>query len=301
MRRRADSAAASSARRSRLAGDGVISLVAGRRVPSSSARTSICSSRSASAVPSGTVADRRSRSARRTSGRSRNAAPPRNRWGMPASRSASAIRWVWAWVRTSTACSDHGRPGARARRMARAMAIASARSVGWPCTRGGAPSARVEVHVPGRLPGPAEHRRGAVEDLRRGAVAALELDHLGGRPPPVDVEEEPGVGAVPPVDRLLRVAHRGDVVAVASPRLEQPELQRVDVLELVDEQVAEPPALRGGEGGRPPRGPGRRGRAGRRSRPARRGACGLVGGVDLGDQVGLERRLADRSSPPPST
>ena len=102
-------------------------------------------------------------------------------------------------------------------------------------------------HVAGGLARPAQHDGGAVEDLGRRAVAAVELDHLGRRPPAVDVEEEPGVGAVPAVDRLLRVADRGDVVAVAPPGLEQAELQRVHVLELVDEQVAEPPALGGRE------------------------------------------------------
>ena len=158
------------------------------------------------------------------------------------------MRWVWALVRTSTACSDHGRPGARASRMARAIgdglgsvvgvalhAAAARRRPRTACTsRAGCRPAR-------------EHRGGAVEDLGGGPVAAGELDDLGGRPPAVDVEEEAGVGAVPAVDRLLRVADRRHVVAVAPPRLEQAELQRVHVLELVDEQVAVAPALRGRE------------------------------------------------------
>ena len=130
-----------------------------------------------------------------------------------------------------------------------------------------------------------------VEDLRRRAVAALELDDLGRGPVAVDVEQEAGVGAVPPVDRLLRVAHGGDVVAVAPPRLEQPELQRVHVLELVDEQVAEAPALGGGEAVVLLEGAGaQREQVVEVDEPAALLAR-LVGGVDLGDQLGLERRL----------
>ena len=154
---------------------------------------------------------------------------------------------VWAWVRTSTAWSAHGRPGAWAWRTARATATASARSVAWAVTDGSAPEAVAASTSCGRLLRAAEHRGGGVEDLRGRPVAALELDHLRRRPVAVDVEQEAGVGAVPAVDGLLRVADREHVVAGAPPRLEQPELQRVHVLELVDEEVAEAPALGGGE------------------------------------------------------
>ena len=129
-------------------------------------------------------------------------------------------------------------------------------------------------HVAGGLARAAQHDGGIVEDLGRRPVAPVELDHLGRRPPAVDVEEELGVGAVPPVDRLLRVADRGDVVAIAAPGLQEAELERVHVLQLVHEQVPKPPALRGRERRRRPRGRGRRGRGGRRSRRGRRGACG---------------------------
>jgi hypothetical protein len=44
------------------------------------------------------------------------------------------------------------------------------------------------------------------------------------------------------------VADHAQVVAVAPPRVEQPELERVHVLELVHEQVLEAPPLRGREG-----------------------------------------------------
>ena len=72
------------------------------------------------------------------------------------------------------------------------------------------------------------------------------------------------VGAVPAVDRLVGVADDAQVGAVAEPGLEQAELQRVDVLELVDEEVAEAPAL------------GRRRSRGRRSMRLRRTAEQVV-------------------------
>src|SRR5690606_11280335 len=80
---------------------------------------------------------------------------------------------------------------------------------------------------------------------------AIEVDGLEGGPAAAELVEEAGVGAVPAVDRLVRVAHDEDVPAIAPPGLEQPELERVHVLELVDEEVAEPPALGGGEAGVP--------------------------------------------------
>ena len=148
-----------------------------------------------------------------------------------------------------------------------------------------APAARVACTSRARLPAAAEHGGGAVEDLGRRPVAAVELDHLGRRPPAVDVEEEAGVGAVPPVDRLLRVADRGHVVAVAAPRLEQAELERVHVLELVDEEVAEPPALRGRERLVLLEGPGDEGEQVVEVDQAAAALAVLVGGVDLGDHA----------------
>ena len=55
------------------------------------------------------------------------------------------------------------------------------------------------------------------------------------------------VGAGEPVDRLVGVADHAQVGAVAQPGAHQPELRRAGVLELVDEEVTEPPALRGRE------------------------------------------------------
>ena len=116
-------------------------LCVGPRRGSAGSR-SIASSRSDRALPSGSSTRRSSRRARRTSGRSRKAAPPRIRWGIPASRRASVRSTVWAWVRTRTAWSDQRRPGAWARRTARATATASSRSEGCPAMCGASPSAR---------------------------------------------------------------------------------------------------------------------------------------------------------------
>ena len=86
-------------------------------------------------------------------------------------------------------------------------------------------------------------------DLGRRAVVRGELDH--GRTRIAFGERRDGarIGAVPAVDRLSWVAHGEQVVAMAEPRVEQAQLSRVGVLELVDEEVLEPPALDGREAG----------------------------------------------------
>jgi hypothetical protein len=61
------------------------------------------------------------------------------------------------------------------------------------------------------------------------------------------VGEVAGVGAVPGVDGLVRVADDAQVVRSPSQASQQVELERVDVLELVDEEVPEAPVLGGGE------------------------------------------------------
>jgi hypothetical protein len=112
--------------------------------------------------------------------------------------------------------------------------------------------------------------------------------------PPVEqvdqAVEQRGIGTVPAVDGLVGVTHRAEVAVGPEPRLEQFELQRVDVLELVDEQVAEPPALGLGEARV---GPERLGAALEQivevDQPA--GALGrFVTGEDLFHQTGVDRR-----------
>ena len=53
-----------------------------------------------------------------------------------------------------------------------------------------------------------------------------------------DVAQQRGVGAVEAVDRLGRIADEVEVAAAADEQLEQPVLERVEVLGLVDEHVA---------------------------------------------------------------
>ena len=55
------------------------------------------------------------------------------------------------------------------------------------------------------------------------------------------------IGAVPRVDRLVRIAHHAQVGTLADPRRQQVLLQGVDVLELVHEEVTKPPMLGGRE------------------------------------------------------
>ena len=102
----------------------------------------------------------------------------------------------------------------------------------------------------GEAGGP-DHRGRRRGDLGGGAMGAVEVDRLQCRPAGAERLQETGIGAVPAVDRLVRVTDDEHVPAVAAPGLEELELQRVDVLELVDEEMPEPPALGGGEPGVP--------------------------------------------------
>jgi hypothetical protein len=89
-----------------------------------------------------------------------------------------------------------------------------------------------------RRPALGDHQVGQVDDLRGGAVVADELDDGGVRM----LHPEPGqvarAGAGEGVDRLVGVADHAEVVAAAEPGVEQQLLQRVDVLVLVDHEVA---------------------------------------------------------------
>ena len=79
---------------------------------------------------------------------------------------------------------------------------------------------------------------GGLQDVRGGAVVLLELHHVGARVVLLEVEDVLEVSAAPGVDGLVVVAHHHDV-AVAGQLLHQPVLDRVGVLVLVDEDVAE--------------------------------------------------------------
>ena len=85
-----------------------------------------------------------------------------------------------------------------------------------------------------------DERIGDGENLRRGAVVAVHENRPRARERLVEVEQEPHVGAAPGVDRLVGVAHDEQVPVVRDEDLQQPVLQRVDVLKLVHHDVFEP-------------------------------------------------------------
>lgn len=85
--------------------------------------------------------------------------------------------------------------------------------------------------------------------LRRGTVVAFEPDHGGVRESAGEVEQILRGGTGERVDRLIRVADDGEVVAVAEPRVEHALLQGRDVLVLVDDEAAVTVAELLGDGG----------------------------------------------------
>ena len=95
----------------------------------------------------------------------------------------------------------------------------------------------------GRRPAVGQQRRRDGDDLRRRPVVAPELHHAGARELAREPAEQPGVGAGERVDRLVGVADHAQVGPVAEPGAHEAELRRAGVLELVDEEMAEPPPL----------------------------------------------------------
>ncbi len=168
------------------------------------------------------------------------------RCGTPTSASAAAIGGSWAFVRASTATAAQRPPGRRSRRTSRAIWRASSSSSPATITRIGGPSARIAVAV-ASMPSAARTLPGGGDDGRSAAVVAVEADHPHPRIGAFDLLEQSGVCAVPAVDRLPGVADDRQVGAPAAELLEQCVLERVHVLELVDEQVAVPPPRRRGE------------------------------------------------------
>ena len=130
-----------------------------------------------------------------------------------------------------------------------------------------------------------QHGVGHRQDLGRGPVVVLQRHGVSTREVPVEVGQVAGVRPVPGIDGLVRVSHHAQVGLGTEPRGEQVELQRVDVLELVDEQVAEPPVAGTCVDRICRPGPGLRGRADRRSPP---------------DVVASSRRCIGRRRRPPS-
>ena len=71
----------------------------------------------------------------------------------------------------------------------------------------------------------------------------IEVHHLRARPAAGDIREEARVRPVPAVNGLVGVADDEEIVIVTEKCQQEAALERVDVLELVDEDVAPPPAL----------------------------------------------------------
>ena len=107
-------------------------------------------------------------------------------------------------------------------------------------------------HERARLIGGGEHVHAGGDDLRCASMVDRQPDHLDAGEAGLDVDEQARVGAVEAVDRLRRVADEEQVVAAGAEQVDERVLERVEVLGLVDEQVAESPA----HGGCEARGPG---------------------------------------------
>ncbi|ESU46325.1 hypothetical protein P376_5701 [Streptomyces sp. HCCB10043] len=96
---------------------------------------------------------------------------------------------------------------------------------------------QLQTVVGGLAVGLAQEAVGEVDDLGGGAVVPDQLDD--GRPGVAGAEVQQVVGGGPGegVDRLAGVADDAEVVPVADPEVEQPLLERADVLVLVDDEV----------------------------------------------------------------
>ena len=88
-----------------------------------------------------------------------------------------------------------------------------------------------------------EHRGGRAQDLGGAPVVLPQFDLGGARKVGGEAVQVVGVGAVPAVDGLVLVTDHAEVGSTVQPGVQELELQRVHVLELVDVEVAEPPAL----------------------------------------------------------
>ena len=85
----------------------------------------------------------------------------------------------------------------------------------------------------------ADDRRGGIEDLGGGPVVLLQLDDAGVRVVLLELEDVADVGAPPPVDGLVVVADHAEVPVALRQQAQQPVLDAIGVLVLVDEDVTE--------------------------------------------------------------
>ena len=79
---------------------------------------------------------------------------------------------------------------------------------------------------------------GAAQDAAGGAVVLLQHHHFQGRVVDLEQHQVFRTGAAPGVDRLVIVAHHGELVALADQQLHQQVLAGVGVLVFVHQQVA---------------------------------------------------------------
>ncbi len=86
---------------------------------------------------------------------------------------------------------------------------------------------------------------GGVEDRLGGPVVLVEHDDRGIGEGPLELQDVPYVGAPPAVDRLVGVAHHGDVVVGARQLDHELVLRPVGVLVLVDQNVRKAVLVRG--------------------------------------------------------
>ena len=146
-----------------------------------------------------------------------------------------------AFVRNKTAISLAGVPASTRRRIAAATLAASAGSSGHAVKTGAGPDAALRGQPQPRRRrhgGPGQHPVGQRHDLGGAAVAAHQADDDGVGVACREPEQEAVGRAREAVDRLSGVAHDADAVAPTEPRVEEPLLQRGDVLVLVHDEVA---------------------------------------------------------------
>ena len=86
--------------------------------------------------------------------------------------------------------------------------------------------------------------RAGGDDLRRAAMVGRKSDHLHTSQAIGETGQEGGIRPVEAVDGLRWITDEVEIVAAAGDELEEPVLDRVEVLRFVDEQMAITPADR---------------------------------------------------------
>ena len=155
---------------------------------------------------------------------------------------------------------------------------------------GGRTDRLVEALVIGR-----DHPRGGRDHGRRASVVRREHDAASIRVVRREAEDATHVGQPPGVDRLVVVADHEQVVLRRREKTDEPQLGGIDVLELVDADVAGSATASAGGGAHRSRAARTRARRGRRSRPLR----GCAGGRRTPPGSGARRAAA--RDPRPST